>query len=93
MTDKTQEVVDPDEPTFEGMEAPEKTLLGFGGKSIDRRLQIGDELYLLMRCEIVSDGRSKKKSSKSDGIQFSAGAATTILRELTPSEAAKVAAG
>ena len=37
----------PDEQ-LEGMETPETTALGFGGKTIERRLHLGDEMYLLL---------------------------------------------
>ena len=74
----------------EGMEEPTKTHLGFGGKTINRILEIeGDnELYLLIHCEIVSDSRKESKGKLIHG----AGAKTTILAELTQAEAARVAA-
>jgi hypothetical protein len=73
----------------EGMEEPTKTHLGFGGKTINRILEIeGDnELFLLLRCEIVSDSRKETNGKMRHG----AGARTTILAELTHSEAAAVA--
>ncbi|HEX7098932.1 MAG TPA: hypothetical protein VF377_06800 [Acidimicrobiia bacterium] len=61
-----------------GLEPEPKTALGFGGKTIERQLEIGDVLYLLMRCEVVSDGRSKKDD---DGLAFKAGAKTEIVAE------------
>lgn len=72
----------------EGMEEPDRTALGFGGKTIDRQLRIGDELYLLMRCDVVSDGR-KQADEK---IRYTAGARTKIIAELTAGEATRLAA-
>lgn len=78
---------------FDGVEDEEKTALGFGGKTIHRRLVIGDVCYFLMRAEIVSDGRSVKTSDSGDErVAFKAGAATEILAELDESQATKLAA-
>lgn len=76
---------------LDGIDGGDKTALGFGGKTISRKLEIGDELYLLLHCEVVSDGR-KVKGGEEDGILFSAGAKTEILAELSASEATKIAA-
>lgn len=76
---------------LDGTEDEPKTALGFGGQTIHRRLVIGDELYLLLKCEVVSDGRSRKKSD-GDGLAFKAGASTTVLAELTAQEAGQIAA-
>ena len=71
----------------EGMEEPTKTALGFGGKWINRILEIGDEMYLLMHVEVASDSRKEVKGK----LRHGAGARTTILAELTQSEAVAVA--
>lgn len=75
----------------EGMEEPTKTHLGFGGKTINRILEIeGDnELYLLLHCEVSSDSRKEVKGK----LRHGAGVRTTILAELTEGEATRVAAG
>lgn len=90
MTQEDERGLGPDEPTFEGLEEEPKTALGFGGKTINRRLVIVDELYLLLKCEIVSDGRSRKEGD-GDGLSFKAGARTTILAELSSGDAAQLA--
>lgn len=74
----------------EGMEEPTKTHLGFGGKTINRILELDEDnnLYLLLHCEIVSDSRKESKGKLIHG----AGAKTTILAELTAKEAAQVVA-
>lgn len=77
---------------LEGMEDPVKTAVGFGGKTFDRLIEIDDTLYLLMKCEVTSDGRAKTKKAKADGYTHKAGAKTTILAELTESEATAVVA-
>ena len=73
----------------DGMEEPTKTALGFGGKWINRILEIDDEMYLLIHCEISSDSRKEVKGK----LRHGAGARTVILAELTQAEAVKVAAG
>lgn len=92
MTDEDQGL-GPDEPTFEadGFEDEVKTSLGFGGKKVEGRLKIGDERYYLMKVEIVSDGRSRKKDDDGE-LTFKAGGSTTILAELAPGDATKIAA-
>ncbi len=81
---------DTDQDTLDGMETPDKTALGFGGKTIDRVLEIGDEFYLLLRCEVSSDGRKVKGD---DGeLTHVAGCRTTILAELTAGQATQAAA-
>ena len=81
---KTQDALD-------GIDADvAKTALGFGGKTIDGILVIGDELYLLLKCEVSSDGRKEKGE---DGeLQYVAGCRTTILAELSLKQATQVAA-
>lgn len=76
----------------DGMEEPTKTAVGFGGKHINRLLEVdGDnELYLLLHCEVGSDGR---KELKDGTMSHRAGLRTTILAELTASEATKIASG
>lgn len=76
----------------EGMDEPVKTHVGFGGKIINRLLEVdGDnELYLLLHCEVGSDGRKELKDGR---MSHRAGLRTTILAELTVSEATKVASG
>jgi len=71
----------------EGMEEPTKTSLGFGGKWINRILEIGDELFLLMHVEVASDSRKEVKGK----LRHGAGARTTILAELTEGEAIDIA--
>lgn len=66
----------------------EQTAFGFGGVKINRRLEIGDEIYLVLRCEVSSDGREEKKDGN---LGYKAGCRTTVLAELTASEATKVA--
>ena len=81
---------DTDQDTFDGIETPDKTALGFGGKTIDRILEIDDTLYLLLRCEVSSHGRRVKGD---DGeLTHVAGCRTTILAELTAGQATQFAA-
>lgn len=82
-----------EQEALEGLDDGVKVALGFGGKTLTREqpLRIGDNLYLLLHCEIVSDGRSKKQED--DGkLSFKAGAKTSILAELDEGQATKVAA-
>lgn len=66
------------------------TQLGFGGKQINRRIEVGDVLYLVLRCEVVSDGRTAKANDDGE-LKYKAGAKTEILAEITASEATKIA--
>ena len=86
MSEEPQEV-------FYGLDDGVKTAIGFGGKILtrDARLVIGDDLYLLMHCEVVSDGRTQKKSDEGK-LMFKAGARTTILAELDAKTAGQIAA-
>lgn len=84
MTDETQAAI-------EGLDDEPATALGFGGVRIDRRLTIGDELYLVLRCEVVSDGRSRKKEDNGE-LAYKAGASTTVLAEIDAKTAGQVAA-
>lgn len=75
---------------LDGVDGGPTTALGFGGKTINRHLEIGDELYLVLRCEISSDGRAEKGE---DGeLSYKAGCRTTILAELTQGQATAIAA-
>lgn len=69
-------------------DADVKTALGFGGKQIGRRLQIGDEFYVLMHCEISSEGL---KENQDGSMSYSAGARTDILCEISEADAVKIA--
>lgn len=69
-------------------DAGEKTALGFGGKTIGRRLHRGDEFYVLMHCYVSSEG---EKETQEGGLTFHAGARTDILCEISESDAVKIA--
>lgn len=71
-----------------GVEAGDKTALGFGGKTISRQLHRGDQLYLLLHVVISSETEKDAKN----GVAYSAGSRTEILAELTPGEATQIAA-
>ena len=64
--------------------------LGFGGKKLMREvpLEIGDDLYLLLKVEISSDGR---KETDDGDLYYTAGGRTSILAELSAGDAAQVA--
>jgi hypothetical protein len=74
--------------TLDVGEAGEKTALGFGGKTIGRRLHRGDEFYVLMHCYVSSEG---EKETQEGGLSFSAGARTDILCEISESDAVEIA--
>ena len=80
---------DTSQDSLSGIDADPGTALGFGGKRIDRRLHRGDELYVLMHCEISSEGESDTEGGK---VKYTAGCRTDILCELTAAEATKIAA-
>ena len=75
---------------FEGMEGPESTALGFGGKTILRRLHRGDTLYLVLRCDVISEGEKEDSKGK---VHYTAGARTAILAEISESQANRAAYG
>lgn len=77
---------------LDGMEDPIRTQVGFGGQKFDRLIEIDDVLYLLLKCEVVSDGRAKTEAAKADGFTHKAGTKTTVLTELTEHEASKIVA-
>ena len=80
MTDETQERME--------IEGGDITHLGFGGQKINRHLELGDEFYLVIKCEV-----SSVWDKDSDGkVSHSAGCRTTILAEISVSEATKLAA-
>lgn len=79
------------EQQLDGLEDTPKTALGFGGKTIDQHLEIGDELYLVMKCTVTSDGRTLKAEDDGD-VKYKAGAKTEILVKLTAAEATAVVA-
>jgi hypothetical protein len=78
---------------FDGVDAEGvKTAAGFAGHTFtrDQPLRIGDEMYLLVKCEVVTDGRSRKKDDDGN-YAFKAGLSVAVLAELDARSAGQVA--